>query len=233
MKRTGWAQGIYQQSATQKEMLGAERITADGRKFRYCRNGATALAAGIPTVAAAAVANNINCAPAVAAAVGDTVIQITIGNTAVTADQYKDGYIQGNSAGGIGMQYRIVSHNAAAGNGIVTVQLADPILVALVVATSKVSFIGNPFAAVVVGAAAGLFVGVPPIAVTAYYYFWNQVGGVCTALVDNAVAVGSELAVGTATFGIATAYTTQVCGTLFGTAGVTAHHKPVFLKNSG
>ena len=53
MKRTGFQQGLLQESATAKEMVGTLRITRDGRKFRYAKAGGSALAAGKANIVAA------------------------------------------------------------------------------------------------------------------------------------------------------------------------------------
>jgi len=229
-KMTAFSQGIHEQSSTQKEKLGTLRVLADGRKFRYAKAGGTALAIGIPTQSAAAEANHINkqCA---AAAIGSTVVFVTVGATAVTEDQYKDGWLMVNDGTGQYCMYPVLGNSACAGSGTTTVVLAEPIRVALVGSgTSEVSLIPNAFYGVVVGAANGHFAGVPPIDVTANYYYWSQTGGMCCALNTNAVAVGSEVALGAGKFVLATAYTTEVCGTVVATAGVTDEGKPIWLK---
>lgn len=229
-KTVGFSQGIHETSSTQKEKLGTLRVLSDGRKFRYAKAGGTALAAGIPTQSAAAEANHINkqCA---AAAVGTVAVFVTVGGTAVTEDQYKDGWLMVNDGTGQYDCYPVLGNSACAGSGTTTVVLAEPIRTALVGSgTSEVSLIPNAFYAVVVGAANGHFAGVPIVAVPANYYYWSQTGGMCCALNTNAVAVGSELALGAGLFVLATAYTTEVVATAVATAGVTDEGKPVWLK---
>lgn len=226
-----FSQSIHAESLVQKEALGTLRVMADGRKFRYCRNGAVALAVGIPIQSAAAVANNINLATVANVARGATTVQVTNGGTAVMADQYAGGYLQINAGAGLGLQYLISSHTAeATGAGTITVSLAEPIRVALTSATSMCSLIYNPWASVVVAAAATTMpAGVPPIAVTASYYFWSQTGGVCCLLNTAAVAVGTQLACGAGVAAAVTAFTDHVFGITYATAGVAANYKPAFL----
>jgi len=189
-----------------------------------------ALAKGIPTISTDPVANHINRSVYAAAALGDTVVTVIIGATACLENQYAGGYLNVNDGTGQGDQYRIVSNTPHAGTGNVDVILEEPIRTALVTAgTSEVSLIPNQFTGIIVSATTKRFAGVPPIVVTALYYFWNQIGGMCCALVTNAVAIGTEVAVGTGIFSIATNYTTEVCGVVVGT-GVTDEHKPVMLK---
>lgn len=228
--KTMFSQGIHDQSATAKERVGALRIMEDGRKFRYCKNGAVALVAGIPTEAAAAVANHVNCAVAVAASVGDMSVSITVGATAVTADQYKDGYLQINDGAGEGLQYRISSHPAHAGSGTLVVQLLDPIRVALTTAASKASLIYNPFSLVVAATGGSTApTGIPPIAVTASYYFWSQTGGLGCAYVANGVALGQRLTNGNGLLDVGADDVEPIVGYSVATAGVTTQYKPVML----
>lgn len=229
MKVAGFTQGLYEQSSTAKEMLGTRRMTADGRIFEYQQAGAVALDKGIPTIRPDSVANHINKNVA-AAALGETLVSITIGATACAENAYAGGYLQVNDGTGQYDQYPIISNTYSAGSGAVDVVLAEGLRTALVASgTSEASLIPSPYTGIIVSATTKCFAGVPPIAVTALYYFWNQIGGICNALNTNAVAIGSELAVGTGIFVLATAYTTQVVGVAFAAAGVTDEGKPVLL----
>jgi hypothetical protein len=226
-----FSQSILAQSSVRKEILGAPRTLHDGRSFNYCRNGAVDLAAGKPVESLDAVANNINLAVVADVAIGSTTVRVTNGGTAVTEDQYQWGYLQINAGAGLGRQYLIDTHTAeTTGTGTITIQLAEPIGVALTSATSKASLIYNPFTGIVVATAATKTpAGVPPIAVTALYYFWSQTCGVGCALNTNAVAVGTELAGGAGLLAARTAHTDNSYGYTYATAGVTAEYKPIIL----
>ena len=229
-QKVTFSQGIHEESATQKEILGCKRELADGRKFRYTHNGGVALVAGVPTIAAASVANHVNCAVAAAAAVGDMRVSVTLGATAATLNQYKDGFLQINDGAGEGLQYAIEGNPVIGSAGTGWIQLKSPIRVALTTAASKVSLIYNMQDLVVAATAPGEPpTGIPPIAVTISYYYWSQTGGLGCAAVTNTVGIGQKLVLGAALTNVAAAHDDPVVGYTFGTAGVTGNYKPVFL----
>jgi hypothetical protein len=194
-KTQQFRQGINEISSTQKEAFGTLRVTQDGRKFRYAKATAAAMEAGIACQMAVPTANHFNRS-AVATAVGSIQVDVAVGATAVTANQYDGGYLQINAgtAGTIGRQYLISSHTvSAAGSETITVNLAEPLATALVVTTDKLSLIPNPYNGVSVGAVAEPIAGICPVKVTASYYFWCQTGGIANAMIDNAVDAGSCL----------------------------------------
>ena len=232
LKTQGWNQGIMETSSTQKEMLGALRILPDGRKFRYARATATAIAPGFALLHALDTANHINRS-AVATAIGSMQVTFTVGATEVTADMYKDGYLQVNdgTAGTLGTQYRIKSHTVvAAAGGSITVQLADPLVTALVATTDKLSLIPNPYSGVSLGGVAYGCAGVTPVAVPASAYFWSQTGGVAACVIVNATAKGSTLVPGAN--GIPKLWVVDYLQPMIGyaiQAGVTNHPKAIYL----
>lgn len=228
----GFAQGIMEQSSTKKAILGQLRIMDDGRKFRYAKAG-EALVAGNLGLMCDAVANHIKLT-ATAAAVGATEVSVTIGGTALTANQYDDGYLQvyDGTAGTVGLQYRIVSHTtSAAGTEAITIYLAEPLKIALT-ASDTVSLVPNPWSSVTeIASVAHGVAGVAPIAVTNAYYYWAQTGGVACVFNTDATALGS-VAVTSATSGsfkTMAAYDSTVIGYTVGYAAVTAKYNPVFL----
>jgi len=194
LKTQGFAQDIYKESSVQLEELGTLRILSDGRKFQYARAGATALAAGKVTQTAIPSANASDEVVAASAAVGDMSISVTFGG-AVTADFYKDGLLWVNDDTGEGHLYRVRGH--AAGTTAVIVYLKDPIRVAVTAGSGTVSLIQNPQDLVLVypTTGTGAPAGVPPIPVTANYYFWNQVAGPVPVLTDGTVVIGQHVRV--------------------------------------
>lgn len=238
LKRAGWSQGLFAQSVTKKEEIGALRITRDGRKFRYCKNGAGALAAGNAVAAVAIAAGIMNEACASAHAIGDLQVTETITAGVAYAENYfAGGMFQVNDDTGEGHQYLIESSSycSAAGTSI-TLTLADPIRVALVAATSEFTLAPSPWMAVTTTTTEeNLCVGVAPIAVTAAYYFWAQTGGPGLAVIAGTPAVGEVLTLsGTAgaLTGIATPLDVDIAyqvGILWGTAGIAGESKPVLL----
>lgn len=195
------AQDVRTESSTQQEQLGAIAQTPDGRQFRYVKNGAVALSPGKLVVCADETANHVNIAVASAAAVGAEEITVTLGATAATADQYKDGYITINDAAGEGISYLITGHPAADASASLTVKLAEPVKVALT--TSSEASLHSPWSGVIVSVAdqVDMPVGVPNVAITASYYGWVQTRGFCSVLADEAVVQGLAITTGSSTVG--------------------------------
>lgn len=233
-----FSQGLYKASTTMMERLGAKCILEDGRVFRYVKAGSGGLAAGKMAVAGAAVANHINRAVAAAFAIGVTEVSVPVGATAVTADQYKDGFLQVNDATGEGYQYKISSNTACDASGTTIVQLVEPIRVALVASTSEVSLIPNAYVAVHSTDEENVPVGVACTAIAANSFGWVQSGGQGICLIAGTPAVGAELTL-SATAGALSALSTTIATTvtqpigiaqMLATAGVDTEYKPVFLR---
>jgi len=169
----------------------------DGRKFRYARVGAVALVAGHMTQGPAIIANHQNIAASAASAIGSTSVSATLGATAATVGQYSGGYLVANDATGEGHYYRISTNTAASSSGVITVTLSDPIKIALVLTTSQVSLIPNPWNGVIDYPTTTTLnpTGVAPFAVAASQYCWLQTGGVTNVLIDGTVGVGTGVAV--------------------------------------
>lgn len=194
-------QDVRTTSATQLEELGAVAQTSDGRVYRYIQAGGTALAPGLVVANADAVANHTNIAVAAAAAVGDTKIKVTLGATAATAEQYKDGFITVSDAAGEGITYKVRGHDAIASAGSGWIYLAEPIKVALT--TSSEVSLESPYAGVIVAAVdqADAPLGVPNVTIAASEYGWVQTKGVCAVLADEAVTKGATVTTGTGVAG--------------------------------
>lgn len=194
MKNAAFAQGIYEQSATQLEELDTVRVLTDGRTYAYARAGASALAVGKITQMAVPSANANKEVLAADAAIGATSLSVTFGG-AVTADFYKDGYIWANDDVGEGTMYRVKGH--AAGTTAVIVNLYEPIRVAMTAGATTISAIQNRQNLVVVcpTTLTAALAGVPNIAVDINYYFWNQVKGPCVILTSGTVVIGNNVTV--------------------------------------
>lgn len=191
---------IYGESSTLPEgmMLGEKKEFNDGRVFRLAKNGGTALAAGKIVVQGDETANHITLAPAVAA-VGDMTLTVTLGATLAAANEYAEGFAVNITTG---KYYKIKSHPAAALSTALTLTLYDAIDVAIPI-TDDIDLVHNPYYGVIISVAdqADIVMGVPPIAVTADYYFWLQTRGVAAVLMDETTGRGDTVTTGTGTVG--------------------------------
>ena len=234
LKRTGFNQGVFAQSATQKEELGALRILRDGRKFRYAKAGASALAAGKLSCAAALGADVMNEACTAVHAIGDVVFAETITSATYAENYFAGGYLQVNDGTGEGYQYKIVSSSAVAASTSIILTLDEPIRIAtLGTSGSEFSIMQSPWQAVVETATLAMPVGVATGVVTAAYYCWLQTGGPAIALSGASDAVGKPLFQSTSVAGALSgadtaSYYPQVAIAM-GTVGVATEYKPVML----
>ena len=238
IKKAGFAQGIYEQSATAKETLGTLRITQDGRKFRYAKAGAAALAAGKMGLGAALNAAHVNEIILAAVAIGAYTLDLTVtAGSALAENQLKGGYFMTMDATGEGQCYLIAGNSAISASGTsIQIALDDPIRVALDT-TSEFSLVQSPWYAVYESATGEAMVaGVAPIAVTTLYYYWAQTGGIANVLQEGTDAVGCNMTVSTATAGAVVSVADgaidadlPLVGIQYGTAGVAGEYTPVFL----
>lgn len=126
-------------------LVGARFETSDGREFVLVQNAGTALAQGKLVQGPAAIANHQGLTTSTQA-IGDTVVTVTLGGTAVTANQYAGGYVFFSEGTGAGQTLKIQSHPAQTStSGTVVLTLEDPIQVATATASTKSFLYLNPF----------------------------------------------------------------------------------------
>jgi hypothetical protein len=200
--RTLSSQDIQAVSATRMEQIGAIGQTEDGRIFRYAQAGAGALAAGSLAVSGAIAANSTNLAiPAQAAsnlAAGSLTLVVTNGSTAVTADQFAEGFVEVLGAGG-GFAVRVRGNNAAGNGGAITLLLAEPLTAAVVAGTNTVNVTASEYVGVVASLTASLPVGVVRTALPASNYGWLQTYGHCLIAATGAIVKGAAISQDSAT----------------------------------
>ena len=199
---------IHESRSTQEHKLGTRAFTDDGRVFYYGQASSSTAIVGQLYVAREIVANHENLATTTGSlAVGSREIAvgaITPGATALTANQYKDGYLAVTDGGGQGYMYRIKNHDAfTASTADGAVSLYDAIAVASD-ANTTVSFIYNLYSQPQISNTdqADVVVGVPAHTIADSEYGWFQTWGQCAVLCDEAVAaVGQAVVTGTGTAG--------------------------------
>jgi len=237
--RTLAEQDISVLATTQQTQLGATGATADGRRFRYVKFGGTStIAPGLLVQAPALTANYQGLAlTATATSGGNTVAQlatgsnslvVTLAGTAVTQDQFAEGYIDvivgGASADTGHYTYKIKGNTAQTSTtGLVTLYLAEPTrhTTALVPGTDTANLRISDYSGVVSSTTAALTIGLTVMPVpntsTVTNYGWVQTYGDCVVLNDagGTITVGGAFGQSTTTAGnvkAATASTVPILG---------------------
>ena len=139
--------GVTSNDLSLSTMVGQRFNSEDYREFVLVQNGGVALVAGNLIQGPASIgANHTGLAVVSNAAIGATQITVTLGGTAVTANQYAGGFAVISAGTGLGQTLRIQSHPAqSTTSGNVVLTLEDPLSVAITSSTSKVSLTLNPY----------------------------------------------------------------------------------------
>lgn len=189
--------------------LGTLLQFGDGRAFRYVKNGGTAMLPGKLYQRKVPGANYDELVIPTAQAAGATSITVTNGATAVTLNQFKDGWLGVEDDTGEGYNYLIASNTADSGTGAVTVVLADALGLKEAITTSTtVGLYENKYDAVIVHPSppTSAVAGVATHAMPASYYGWVQVRGECQVLIDGTVVIGKSVMPSTNTDGAVMAW---------------------------
>lgn len=188
-----YLQGLFEVSSVKKHPLGTLRMLSDGRVFAYAKAGSVALAPGKLCQAPAPVANHDNLVVAAASA-GDEAVTVTLGATAVAADDYAEGFLIIVTGTGAGCAYKIKTHPAASASASLKVTLYDKLRTALD-ATSRACLIYNPFSGTVIHPSppTSKLVGVPLVSVPIGNYYWSQIAGPTVVLVNGTISNGKKV----------------------------------------
>jgi hypothetical protein len=231
-------------NADSTHQLGALIETNYGRdRYRHARAGAANIGHGKLELAPAPIANHQNLvvptqANGGALTVGSLRVQLTLGGTAAVASTYDQGHLMVNAGTGFGQTVGI-AHNfvQVSTTGALTVDLNDPLYIALATTDSRVSLVHNPYNAVVEAASkTRVAAGAPLIDVTAAYYHWLKTKGPIAGLIGSAVTLGSRLTSDGTTPGAFTDNTDvtapqteiEVANAPYA-SGTTAQYNPIFL----
>jgi len=197
MGKYGWEKV---QTSGQKHKLGTRMTFDDGRVFRYCEVGAADIAAGAIVQAPAGVANHDMDLAIATAASGVTSLTVTLGGTAATKNQYKDGYLYINDGTGQGSIYKIKSNAAGDSSGtcVITLDEEDGTVTAVTNGDTIVGLSVNPYSNVIISptTVSNIVVGVAPRALTTDYYGWLQTWGPAAVLCNAAGVIGEPVRVG-------------------------------------
>jgi hypothetical protein len=239
IKKTGFRQGLYEQSVSRKEILGTMRITQDGRRFRYSLAGAGNLSQGKVNVAADATGDLIDEVQTnTTVSIGSVALQLYVtANTAALANELKGGYLMVNDNDTEGACYEIASNEVKASTATALFITLDEPIHEAIAATAQLSIHRSPWWKVIQSGDEENFpTGVPLIDVTASYYFWNQTAGVANVFMAGTPAIGALVCIG-ATAGTvgnpATLHDDQTkghVGTKIFDAGVNGEYQAVLLQ---
>lgn len=196
------ANGEFQESTDSalETLVGSRWDLNDGREVILVQAGsATTVASGKLYQDAAIIADhqNLDVTAFTAYSANGNVpatVTATLGSTAVTANQYRGGYVLVNDVTGEGQTLRIASHPAADASASVTITLEDAPNTALG-ATSEICLVpahGNgviifPTTATNVAAGVGLY----PITAASYGFLLSK--GIAATLGDGTLAAGSAV----------------------------------------
>lgn len=175
--------------------LGTRMLMPGGEIFAYTRNGGTTLVRGNLVQSIDTVDNNDSNQELTATSVGATSVAITLGDAAVTLNQYEDGYLIVNDGTPEGELYKIKTNLSAAASSSCVFSFADgnyPVT-AFEAATTEVGLRVNEFTNVTIwrgGTIEGIPCGIVPRAVTGSQYFWVQRRGEAGCLVAGTHVLG-------------------------------------------
>ena len=188
---------------TQLHPMGTRMVLPDGRVFFYGQTDG-AQTAGAICQSAVSVANHDMDLATNTASAGDKSVTVTVGGTAATEDQYKDGYLYVNDGTGEGHIYKIRQHDAisSSGSGAINLYDGDAIAVAFAAATI-VGLAKNPYKDFVVypTTATGHAVGVAATDFDDDDFGWLQTWGPAAVLCDVAFVIGNHVRVSDNTAG--------------------------------
>lgn len=190
------AQGIFEENVAAQHVIGAYIETADGRGFRYCKNGAVATVAGKVYQSSALDATNLQPSGGLgvaAVAIGGKTITLSDSLT-LTKNQLANGFLSIAVTPGQGYLYKIESNTAVTGATSAVIELADPIQIALTTA-SKVIVTPHKYNGIVIepGTPTGVIVGVAQDIITAAYYGWIQTKGIASVLFTGTGVAGKAV----------------------------------------
>jgi hypothetical protein len=189
-----WGADPYQQDATAKFDLGAKLFSCNN-VYRYVGIGGTAVTAGKLLTMPAIVANHKNMSCVAAVAVGKKAVEVTLGGTAATLNQYAGGYLFVNDAAGEGQMLRVKSHPAqTTTTGSLVVTCHDPVTFALTT-SSKISLIADPNAKLVITptTATGAVVGATVRNMATNTFGWVVIKGPASLLTNGTVVAGLKV----------------------------------------
>lgn len=220
-------------------LLGSRWDLSDGREVRLGQAAAaTTVVPGKMYQSAAYIADHQNCATTAYTAYSNNgnqpaQVTVTLGATAVTANQYAGGFLIVNDNTGEGQTLKIASHPAANLSSNVVITLEDGPTTALVGATSEVSLVPADGSGIIImpTTATGTVFGASlyNIAASAYGFFVTK--GTSSVLGDGTLTIGSAVSCSNAVAGaVENGVIAQGFVGTAGYTGVDTEYRSVFLN---
>lgn len=229
----------YDTHTTQQYELGT-RMNIGERVYHYASVGsAGAVVVANVMQAAVEVATNAEDMALATTAAGSRTVVATLGATAATENQFKDGYFNLNNAAGEGGHYYVVaSHPAASGGATCEITLKATLQTAITNGTETGGLTRNSYQDVIIAptTVTGAPVGVTNIDIAASSFGWLQTWGPCAVTTDSTLAVGKAVVASTATAGYAGLNDTSgstdgvQIGSAMSTAPVNTERQMIYLK---
>ncbi|MFA5166718.1 MAG: hypothetical protein WC449_05535 [Candidatus Paceibacterota bacterium] len=231
--QVGPEQSIYAASVSALHTIGEKLMLNNGKVFYYAKAGALALARGKVCKGPATVALHYAATAQSAAVVGDRHVHVTVGATAVTANQYTGGHLLNKATGEM---YQIAKHPACVASGSLQIDLEEPVQTAIA-AAGVLALVLSRFNGTLVAAAGDInqwLAGVPLCTVAANYYYWSQTWGLCGVLTGTGdTTIYTDLRVDAAVDGATediALLTNQCIGIAIGANGTATYYDAVDLK---
>lgn len=189
--------------------LGQRIKGSNGTEFIYVKAGELLVVGNLAQ--SAAYTTNHNALSVAAQASGSYQVTVTLANAAVTANYYKDGFLNVDTTPGLGESYTIAGHAAqTSATGDVIIYLKEPLRTSFTTST-KVSLRKNACDGVIQNpatTATGTVVGAVIYPIASGEYGFLQTKGVGTGLSDSSsIIMGSALASNSGTAGCVTLHT--------------------------
>lgn len=231
----------FSSETAQAETLGEQLFLGDGRIFRYGKVGAANTSAGKLEQAVAEKPNHYNVA-VTATAIGATVVNVTLGATATTINEYDEGFMTVSTAPGVGQTYKIYYTPVIALSTAGNITLSDPVVGAAFTTATRVNLVHNPWNAFIeattqTARAAGVSMVASVASSTVPTFSWLQTRGYASVLNQGTVALGTYIvpsgsvagAVAAESSTFATAQATVRVGQATLVAGADTSYNPMFL----
>ena len=188
---------------TQLHPYGTRMVLPDGRVYYYGQTDG-AQTAGAICQSAVGIANHDMDLATNTASAGDKSVTVTVGGTAVTANQYADGYLYVNDGTGEGHIYKIRQHDAISSSGSGAINLYDGDAIATGFAAATIAGLAkNPYKDFIVypTTSTGHAVGVAATDFDDDDFGWLQTWGPAAVLCDVAFVIGNHVRVSDGTAG--------------------------------